>query len=249
MQLGFSRELKPELFGSLSGRFERIKTGNLDTTLTDSFIQQDGDVGVVTLGLTRNRRDVDLDPSRGDWTRIWVEPGYSRITEVGGANADTSILGSNMFIKENFELRKYWSPGQPPRLHDFDATRRVIAFRLRYGNISGKVPFFEQYFAGGSETIRGYAEDRFWGKQTLISTLEYRHPIQKSFNIIGFVDYGGAWGGYGGVNAFTQSTTASLHMGYGAGLSFKTPLGPIRLDVGFDNHGKARTHFLIGTSF
>ncbi len=120
---------------------------------------------------------------------------------------------------------------------------------MRYGNITGNVPFFEQYFAGGSETVRGYQEDRFWGRQTLISTLEYRHPIQKSFNIIGFVDYGGAWGGYAGVNEFTQSNTFSLHLGYGAGLSFKTPLGPIRLDVGFDNRGKARTHFLIGTSF
>jgi outer membrane protein insertion porin family len=111
------------------------------------------------------------------------------------------------------------------------------------------VPFFEQYFVGGSDSVRGYDEDRFWGKQTLLGTLEYRHPLQRSFNAIAFVDYGGAWGGYGKANNFEQSNTFNMHVGYGLGLSFRTPLGPIRLDLGFDDRGKSRTHFLIGTSF
>jgi outer membrane protein insertion porin family len=63
------------------------------------------------------------------------------------------------------------------------------------------------------------------------------------------VDYGGAWGGYGSVNSYTQSNSFSGNLGYGLGVSLRTPLGPIRLDVGFDKEGKSRTHFLIGTSF
>src|SRR5205823_8987436 len=58
--------------------------------------------------------------------------------------------------------------------------------------IVGKVPFFEQYFAGGAETVRGYAEDRFWGKNTMFSNLEFRYPVQKAFSVVTFVDYGGA---------------------------------------------------------
>lgn len=248
--LGFARPLGTSLFGNISGRFERILTSNQNTNLSDAFIQQDGDVDVLTFGLTRNRRDVDIDPARGDWSRISVEPGYSRITALGGANADTSILGSHTFVKENLEFRKYWSPGQAARtIRDLDAPRRVIAFRFRAGNISGKVPFFEQFFVGGSDTVRGYPEDRFWGTQWLATTLEYRHPIQKSFNLVLFADYGGAWGGYGGVNSYTQSTKLQMNFGYGPGLSFKTPLGPIRLDFGFNSDGHVRTHFLIGNSF
>jgi len=38
-------------------------------------------------------------------------------------------------------------------------------------------------------------------------------------------------------------------LGYGAGLSFRTPLGPIRIDIGFNEEGRSRTHFIIGTSF
>ena len=97
--------------------------------------------------------------------------------------------------------------------------------------------------------LYAYDEDRFWGKDMLIGTLEYRYPLQKSMNLIAFGDYGDAWGGYGSVGSFTQSSSFAGHLGYGLGLSFRTPLGPIRLDLGFDEHGKSRTHFQIGTSF
>ncbi|MCB8933700.1 MAG: BamA/TamA family outer membrane protein [Fimbriimonadaceae bacterium] len=247
--LGFARPVRgDELKASASIRMERIDTSHLNTTSTNSFIRQDGDVGVLSLGLTQNKRDVDIEPSRGTWARILVEPGYSNITAVGGAEAANTGLGSSTFLRTNLEYRAYFSSG-PPRGRELDAPRKVLAVRARYGVISGRVPFFEQFFAGGSDTIRGYAEDRFWGRQTLLTTVEYRYPIQKAFNAILFVDYGGAWGGYGGVNKFSQSSSPDLHIGYGLGFSFRTPLGPIRLDFGFNDEGGSRTHFLIGTSF
>jgi len=229
-------------------KFEGIKTSNLDTTNQNGFIQQDGTVAIGSLGYNRNRRDVDVDPSRGDWFNLLVEPGFSHITEVGGAIPDTSILGNHTFVRSSIEYRTYFT-SQPPRGRQFDAPRRVLAFRIRYGEITGKVPFFEQFFAGGSDSVRGYPDDRFWGKQLLVTNLEYRYPLQKAFNIIAFVDYGGAWGGYGSVNNFTQSDKFKLHLGYGLGVGFKTPLGPIRLDLGFNERGGSRTHFLIGYSF
>ena len=247
--MGFTHPLRDNMFSSVSARFEGIKTGNLSTNANTGFIKQDGTIGSVTFGLNANNRDVDVEPSRGDWWKVSVEPGVARITEIAGDQADQNLLGSNAFVKTNLEYRAYASPGQKPRGRELDAPRRVLAFRARYGVISGTVPFFEQYFAGGSDTIRGYPEDRFWGKQQFLTTLEYRHPIQKSFNLIGFVDYGGAWGGYGTVNNYAQSNGPRLQLGYGAGISLRTPLGPIRLDVGFDEQGKSRTHFLIGTSF
>jgi outer membrane protein insertion porin family len=130
-----------------------------------------------------------------------------------------------------------------------DAPRTVVAFRTRVGDIEGTIPYFEQYFAGGSDTLRGYLDDRFWGKYTLLTNLELRYPIQKSFSLIGFVDYGGAWGGYGTIQNYTQSETIRLHLGYGPGISFKTPLGNIQLFLGFNEDGGTETHFLIGNSF
>jgi outer membrane protein insertion porin family len=198
---------------------------------------------------TFDRRDLPTDPAFGYYTQLTLEPGIARIDEVGGAISDQSLVGTHFFTKGSVEYRRYFT-NQPKRTRqDFDAPRKVLAFRARAATISGTVPFFEQYFVGGSDTLRGYDEDRFWGKNMLITNLEYRYPIQRSFNAIGFVDYGGAWGGYPSVNAFTQSNGIDLHVGYGVGLSFRTPLGPIRIDIGFNEQGRSRTHFIIGTSF
>lgn len=247
--VNFARPVGKKSNASVGFRFEGIKTNNLDTTTTTDFIQQDGIVSSLTFGFNRNRRDVDIDASRGDWFQATLEPGYSNITKVAGSVLDASILGKNFFTKAGLEYRSYFSPQPARTLKDLDAPRRVFAFRARAAAIAGKVPFFEQYFAGGSDTVRGYPEDRFWGKNQLIFNFEYRHPLQKSFNAVAFVDYGGTWGGYGTVNLYTQSPKLKMNLGYGLGVSFKTPLGPIRIDLGFNEKGKNRIHFQIGTSF
>jgi len=248
--IGFARPVSEILSIGISGRFEGVRTDfDSTSTTTQNFVQQDGEVGVLDFGGTLNRRDLDVDPSRGDYARFDIEPGYARITKVGGALSDSSLIGSHGFFRTSAEYRRYFT-NQPPRtIKEPDAPRRVLAFRARAGSIQGTVPFFEQYFIGGSDTLRGYDEDRFWGKNMLLTTLEYRYPIQHSFNVIGFMDYGGAWGGYGAINNFSQSDGLDLHLGYGVGVSLRTPLGPIRLDLGFNENGKSRTHFLIGTSF
>ena len=248
MSLNFTRPLSAKSSGNLGARYEGIRTGELTTTNVNSFIQQDGSVGVLSLGFTQNRRDVDFDAAAGDWLQATIEPGFSNITRLGGAFQDPTILGRSSFVRSTLEYRSYYSP-QGPRGRELDAARKVLAFRARFGMVSGKVPFFEQYFVGGSDSLRGYQDDRFWGKQMLSTTLEYRQPVQKSFNIIGFVDTAGAWGGYGTVNNFDQAKKFKLNVGYGVGFSFRTPIGPIRLDFGFNNKGGSRTHFLIGTSF
>lgn len=245
--LSFVRPIGDTIFASVGARFEGVQTNDRNRG-GSGFIQQDGEVGSVTLGVTRNRRDVDLDPANGDWFRVEVEPGFARISDVGGATSDRSLIGRHNFVKGTVEYRAYFG-AKRREFNKLDEPVRTLALRVRYGHIAGKVPFYEQFFAGGSDTVRGYDEDRFWGRQTLVSNLEYRIPIQKAFNMVLFADYGGAWGGYETIRRFDQSDKLKLNLGYGIGFSFRTPLGPIRLDFGFNNKGGSRTHFLIGTSF
>lgn len=248
--LGFSRPIGDKEYVSIAGRHETIDTKDLETTLSDAFIQQDGQLTTFTAGYTRNRRDLDIDPSRGDWLRATVEPGFANITRVGGAINDPTLVGRSTYVKTSIDYRAYFSPQPPRTLDDIAASRRVFAARLQVGMINGDVPFFEQFFVGGSNSLRGYEEDRFWGKNMLQATLEYRHPIQKSLNLIGFVDYGGAWGGYNTVGDFFQTDSMDLKLGYGLGLGVKVPgIGFIRLDLGFNENGKSRTHFVLGSSF
>lgn len=161
VSLGFSRPVTPNTSLGISGRFENVKTNNVTTTIADQFVQQDGDVAVATLGFVRNRRDRDQDATRGDWLRVDVEPGYANINEVGGAVEAKEVLGSHTFVKNTLEYRQYFTD-QGLIGKDFEATRRVLALRFRAGTIDGIVPYFEQYFAGGTDTIRGYDEGRFW---------------------------------------------------------------------------------------
>ncbi len=249
MAVGLSRPTSEFTTLSAGLRFEGIRTSDSGAGTTSTFVKQDGELLLGSFGIITNRRDLDADPSRGNYFSATIEPGLSHISSIGGAINDPDILGNNTFFRNTVEYRTYWSPQPARTAKEIDAPRRVVALRARYGIISGKVPFNEQYFMGGSDSLRGYQDDRFWGRQQLLLTAEYRHPIQKAFNGILFVDYGGAWGGYGTVNNFDQSGKFKMHVGYGIGFAFKTPLGNLRLDFGFSERGKSRTHFMIGTTF
>jgi outer membrane protein insertion porin family len=247
--IAVGRPVNEQLTLSVGLRAENIRTSGVDSVAFANFVRQDGTLAVLGLSALLNRRDVDVDPSRGDWYRLTVEPGYADITRIGGAIIDPSILGTNFFTKLQGEFRTYWSDQGPRPRNQLDAPRRVLAFRLRAGTITGRAPFFEQFFVGGTESLRGWPEDRFWGKNMLATSVEYRYPIQRGFSAIAFVDAASAWGGYGSISNFTQSQNFSLNFGYGLGLAFRTPLGPIRLDFGINNRGGTQTHLAIGTSF
>lgn len=227
--------------------FEDIKTVN-ENVNTD-FIQQNGSLTTLSLAIAKDTRDVAMDPAEGEYLRYAFEPALSNVNKIGGLVVnDTHVLGQNIFVRNVVDYRRFWSkrPTDPRRLAD---PRRVLAFRARLGYISGVTPFYEQFFAGGSDSLRGYPDQRFWGNQLLITSLEYRIPIQKAFTAAVFADYGGAWGGYGRVNEFVQSRNIKLVLGYGAGVSFRTPFGPIRIDYAFNQSGGSRTHFSIGGLF
>jgi outer membrane protein insertion porin family len=113
------------------------------------------------------------------------------------------------------------------------------------------MPFFEQYFLGGSETVRGYLDNRFWGDKQFLMSVEYRHPIAKAIQGVLFVDVGDAWGSpYADQSSedFAQDTSFAAHVGYGLGVRVQTPIGPIRIDYGMGEDG-SRTHFSIGHPF
>ncbi|MEO7454523.1 MAG: BamA/TamA family outer membrane protein [Fimbriimonadales bacterium] len=247
--VGISRPFDRKTRASVAIRAERLNTINFTPDPGEEFIVQDGDVAALEFGVLRNRRDNSVDPASGDWLKIAIEPSYSNITSVGGLTTGYDILGAGFFTRFTVDYRKYFSAGPPRAPEEFDEPRQVIAARVYAGHIVGNVPFTEQFFVGGSNGVRGYEEDRFWGKTAFLAQLEYRHPLQKSFNIVGFVDYGGAWGGYGTVREFIQAPNLNLKLGFGVGVNFKTAFGPIRLDLGFDQNGRPRTHFQIGGTF
>lgn len=245
--IGVTKQVDPLSSAQVGIRVEEVKSNDQSGSGDVGITRQSGALASLVFGFTRNRRDADVDPSRGDWLKLGLEPGFSRITQVGGSLSGAAGIGDHSFVKTTAEYRAYWSPDGK---RESEGPSRVFALRVRYGSIYGDAPFSEQFFVGGTDTVRGYAQDRFWGNQMFITSLEYRQPISKDVGLIGFVDYGGAWGGYGGLNDFTQTRGINLNLGYGLGISYRVPkLGPLRLDFGLDREGRIRSHFQISTPF
>jgi outer membrane protein insertion porin family len=166
------------------------------------------------------------------------------------ANTVSPVTGNVVFQKLQIDARRYISLRRGPRKSPKDR-KPTLALRVVGGGIAGKTPFFEQFFVGGAETLRGYREDRFWGKNMFLTSAEYRAPLASSLTGVLFIDAGDAWGGpYQGVsfNGFSQHESLSPSVGFGLGLRVVTPIGPIRIDEGFGSEG-ARTHFSIGHQF
>lgn len=245
-----SRPLNKKTRAYIGGRFENVETDPDLLTPDLAPIVQDGDVTTGSLRMVHNTRDFDLDPAAGGYESISLEFGSvdsNRFVDDGTGNF-VSVPFEGTFTKSAIDVRRYFSRGGPKTTPD--EKRTTIAVRLRAGLAGGEVPFFEQFFVGGGETLRGYREDRFWGDKMLLASIEFRKPIAQSMTGVLFLDYGDAWGGNPDFNisSLEQSSSFEGHYGTGIGLRVTTPIGNLRLDYGIGSEG-ARTHFSMGHAF
>jgi outer membrane protein insertion porin family len=119
----------------------------------------------------------------------------------------------------------------------------VLVGRTVLGVSHGNLPAQEQFFLGGSASLRAYTYGRFRGNSMALVNLEYRAPLGwlarqlKDFTGIVFVDGGGA-----------PVSTSTLSYGAGVGISVQTPVGPIRIDYAVGPEGR-QTWLTIGAPF
>jgi outer membrane protein assembly complex protein YaeT len=137
------------------------------------------------------------------------------------------------------------------------------------GRASGSIPIYERYFIGGANTVRGYSErtlgpkdrngDPLGGTLFMVGNLEIRHKIYKLLHGVLFLDGGNLYA-YDPGNAATDvkiRSTGDLKYGTGAGLRLHSPIGAVRLEVGYQLNpdGNSSTldrfavHFSIGEVF
>ena len=102
------------------------------------------------------------------------------------------------------------------------------------------LPASERFFAGGDTTVRGFALDQLGtpatidkdgfpigGNALVIFNAELRIPVAGGLGIVGFFDTG---------NVFARTTDIDLkelRSAVGFGVRYKSPVGPIRVDLGF----------------
>ena len=123
-----------------------------------------------------------------------------------------------------------------------DIGRVVLALRLMAGGISSAdtsnfIPVEDRFYAGGSNSIRGWSRARLGpkretgtplgGKSVFESNFEIRYPLFWRLSMVAFFEAGNVW---------ERSYSYDLgNLGYsaGTGMRIRTPIGPVRLDLGF----------------
>ena len=202
--------------------------------------------------------DLDVHRSTADST-VNARRGY--ILDAHFERAGSFLQGDFDFAETILEGRYYLALGD----------RAVIAVKARGGSIGTprgenlRVPFFRRYFLGGATSLRGWGRFQVsplhngltTGGHTMFeSSAELRAPVWGNLSAVLFADAGNVWN-----NAWAFDF-GDMRYDVGPGLRYLTPIGPIRVDLGYQLNpiegllieGKPqsrrfRFHFSIGQAF
>ena len=248
--LGLSRPLGDTVSSGITFRTEAVHTNDVTVPDNSGFIRQDGTVSALGGRLALNTRDNEFSPAAGGLRIFSLEVGTSNSTTVNNVPSPLAP-GRHIFGKLGLDLRQYISL-QGKRKGDIREGKRVFAVRLLIGVSNRDLPYFEQYFLGGPDSLRGYQIDRYWGNNLALFQSELRLPFGKgdNFQVVALADFGDAWNSLYTAPGLQQHTKFTPQGDYGVGVRLVTPIGPIRVDYAIPtNGGGGRTQFSIGQSF
>ncbi len=244
-QAGLQRQIGPHFQGSAFLVLERVLQFAPDQTLDNAIKAGARDIATmasVAASLTYATTDAPLDPTRGSMANLYLEP--TQVIGGGGPFFTKAILDGRQFVG----LAPEW----------------VLAFRLRVGGIyaganRGEVPLTRRFYAGGANSIRGYAYNSLGplsaqgalvgGAGLLESSAELRFPLKGGLRGVAFLDAGNA------TPAPFKFPKDWLRAGTGMGLRYMTPVGPVGLDLAWRlkkdplNPSPYQVYFFIGYAF
>lgn len=174
-----------------------------------------------------NTRDKLLEPTKGYFVKTQLQG--SLLSEISNATYYKAILTAGYIL-----------PLQT----------NILATKVQIGSLQtyeGDVPSSYRFFAGGMNSNRAYGYRRLGptdssnnptGFNSIIeTTVEYRFHIYGNFNGVAFND-----------NSFIGQTyiprTTTGYYGVGFGLRYKTVIGPLAIDFGFDPAQPFKQHAL-----
>jgi outer membrane protein insertion porin family len=240
-----SRRITPRVTASAGYQLQHTKllddlVSQEDQPLIDRFFAEER-LSSVFMQWSWDKRDEPLDATRGDYLSENVQ-------------LASRLLGSTAgFIKSYFTAQSFRPiPHMGGSVFAAQARLGIARGFARDVTVRGEdfvlegvtdLPKPERFFAGGDTTVRGFALDTLGRPDTIdeeglpiggnaetIFNFELRGPVRSGIQGIGFVDTG---------NVFAQAADVDmtlLRTAVGFGIRYKSPVGPIRFDLGFKVH-------------
>ena len=213
---------KREQFVGANVLLESLNIDNTDSVFTKST--------TVAYGITVRHLNDDLFPTRGYLfnTQFQASP-FEKISD-------------GRFLQSYAKTQGYYKI----------ANNTQLTGRIEAGVVTGStnIPATYLFRAGGDQSVRGYAfqslgvasgSSTLGGRVLLTGSAEITQWFTKAWGAAAFADFGNAaqsWSDYKPV------------YGYGLGARWKSPAGPVGLDVAYgEATGKYRVHFNLGVSF
>ena len=276
----FTRQVSPALRTTAGYRFGMNDTSNEELSREDGDIVDrlfpDVRLSTVSFGQVRDTRDDPFDPTRGGTFGLDAELALRAIgSQVGFAKTFLqgfiyrTVAGmSRIVFAAGGRLGMAW---KFPHYVAADAGDPLAERPL----IDPGLPISERFFAGGDTSVRGFAFDRLGqpldreggtidrtgfplgGHAMIVLNSELRFRLTPAIGIVTFLDAGNVY------HRVRHMDLRHLRGGAGFGVRYASPIGPIRVELGFklgerydygcgDRAGLeclTQLHFSIGQAF
>ncbi|KPK04197.1 MAG: hypothetical protein AMJ64_14195 [Betaproteobacteria bacterium SG8_39] len=240
--------------------FDREDIQNQTTTSVSALIrrltpgrERDSELGLAPTYEEKEIGDVTSErlkslPLYGSWT--WrtvdnlIDPRRGWMLNLKTAAALQGLLTDESFINGYAKATGFIPVGE----RDTFIARAELG--RTWASDPRRVPSRYLFRTGGSTTVRGYAFESLGvrldgavtgGRVLGLASAEYVHMFNETYGIATFVDAG---------DAADSVRDMDLKLGYGVGARYKSPIGPLALDVAYGRDiDDYRVHFSVGYSF
>ncbi len=182
-RVSIGRRLTPDLSFNVGLRMENVELSDPRTNTSPTLNENlgDSDLYLFNVGLIRDTRDHPFLATEGSYLSMMYTQGF----------------GDFDYPRGDIEYRRYRLMYERPD----GSGRHTVSFGTKLGFSGSSTPIYENYFAGGFSTLRGYEfrgaaplENgvRVGGEFQWLNTVEYMFPVTADDMIKGvaFVDFG-----------------------------------------------------------
>ncbi len=216
------KEFSDLVRANLMYRIENVDISNVADEASAALKDEVGKntISSLLLSLTRDSRDNIYNPSKG---LVLSASGEVAGGPLGQDKDFYRVIGTFDFYKTLLEKLLL--------------ELKIVAAGAETYSDTDVLPIYERFYAGGTNTIRGFKErtvgpkdvsgDAIGGESALYGTCELTYPLFELIKVATFYDFGNVWEKLG------DFASGGFKYSAGFGVRIKTPMGPVRLDYGY----------------